>query len=134
MTVEEAIRQHLQNVAALTALVGTRVYFWRSFQTSADSDYPYILFIRLAGTRPDIHSPANPELIESLFQFDVYAKDADEVRAVERQLRRGLEGFPGSTGYRATRFRVSVPSDGWQPEPEFSYRMVLTARTWHADD
>lgn len=134
MTIEQSIRQHLTSVVALTGLVSTRIYFWRAFQTSASSDYPYIVFMRLAGTRPDIHSPANPEIIESIFQFDVWAKNADEARSVERQLRRGLEGFPGSTGYNATRFRVDVPQDGWQPEPEFSFRTVLTARCWHTDD
>ena len=134
MTVEEAIRQHLTNTAGLTALVGTRIYFWRGFQTSSAAEYPYVLFMRLGGDRPTPHSPINPGLIESMFQFDVFAKDADEARAAERQLRRSLEGFPGSTGYNGTPFRVDVPADGWLPEPEGSYRSILTARCWHTDD
>ena len=75
MTIEEALRQHLTNTAAVTALVGTRIYFWRAFQTAASSEYPYVLYTRISGDRPTLHSPINPGLIESMFQFDVFAKE-----------------------------------------------------------
>lgn len=134
MTIEEAIRSHLTATSALTALCGTRIYFWRSFQTESSANYPYIIYTRLGGDRIVVHSPVNPGIIESMFQFDVFGKTADSVRATERQLRRALETFPGTTGYSATRFRIAVPFDQFITEPESTYRASLTASTHHTDD
>lgn len=132
MIVSEALRSHLTATAGLIALTSSRIYTGQRFQAGA---LPAVNIWRLAQTRPVAHDPGNVGRVESMFQFDIWGSSLTSTRAVEAQLRRALESFPGVTGYDAKRFHM-IRTDGedFSEEPAGVYRTIMSASCWHTDD
>lgn len=132
MTLAEALRSHAVVDPSLSTLIGNRFYLGQRFQGGA---LPAVCVRRIGGERPVAQAPANVSLMESMLQFDVFGVSLTQCRAVESALRSMLETFPGSTGYRASRFHFISPGlEDYLTEPAALYRLVITASCWHNDD
>jgi len=132
MTLPQALYAHLLATAGLTALTSTRIYWGRRFQSTYR---PAIVYNRVAGERLMSHTPANANKIETVWQFDIWADTPDTGRAVEQQLRRALETFPGGQVYDGSRFHSIEPGrDDFISEPTAEFRIIITAACWSQDD
>lgn len=107
MTIAEAIYQHLTADAALTALVGTRIY---SVVAPTTATYPLIRYTQVSGSRLGVLNGSRLKM--PLIQFDVYAAQTSmaatghtavdahvtQARAVAEALETAMQSFDGAIG------------------------------------
>ncbi|HEU4986865.1 MAG TPA: DUF3168 domain-containing protein [Rhizobiaceae bacterium] len=89
---EEAIIDLLLGTAAVTALVGTRVYWGRAPQTEPEK--PYAILQRIDGLR-DYRMAGSSGYVASRVQIDVYGLTYTSTKKAARALIATLSGYSG---------------------------------------
>lgn len=94
MSLESDLFDYLQTQAAVTALVGTRVY---QNVLPQGKDYPAVIYQRIS-TEHAQHTLGAGGLATARMQFDCWALDAAAAQQVGEALRAALQGFRGEMG------------------------------------
>lgn len=136
ITIEEGLVYHLKNTAAITALVGQRVYPLRIAQGSA---MPCIVVSRVSTQRILTHDTTGASgTAHPRFQFDAWASTYAAAKAITDALRGVLNGYAGAmgdpTGSPVTVQGAYVDAE----EPEYSediglYRSRSDYIIWHTE-
>lgn len=124
MAIQEAIFSQMSNYSALTALIGSgssaRLYYGLLPQTPT---YPAVMF-NIVHSRRETAMGANPGVVHSTFQFDVFDTDQDSVRDVLEQIRKSLDR------YRATNVQsVSQVFDCFPENIEGPFAELVDSQT-----
>jgi len=113
--VEEALVTRLTSVAALTALVGSRI---SPLRAPENEPVPYVVYQRIAGTREQAFG-ADPGLTRARFQVSAWDASYSGVKAVQDQLRLALERWRGTvSGVEVLDTFIESDLDDHEPEPE----------------
>lgn len=112
---EQALIDRLKADAAVSALVGTRIYFTEAPQAPA---LPYVVIFRV-GDRP-VHSlECSSGLHFARLQVDGFAKSAKTARDVMRAVKTSLDGFRGIQSTVDVQSVLLLDSmDGYEEAPE----------------
>lgn len=89
--VEDAVYSRLSNFTALTALVGTRIFFIQMPQGVA---YPAVVFQRITTARPSAMG-SDIGIARARFQVSVFGDVAIAVRDAAQQVRAALQRWNG---------------------------------------
>lgn len=124
---EKAIIDILLADAAVTALVGTRVYFATAPQAPV---LPYIVMYRISA--PRVHSLEGPSgLAAARIQIDMYAKSGASARAVGEAVRVALDCFRDEqSGVNLQCVLLLDEMDGYSEDPELRY-VTHDYRVWY---
>ena len=127
MTIEEALKIHFVNDAALTALVSDRIYWQRQPENGT---LPSVTFRRIGGMRfRSMDGYAG--MTESTFQFDAWSKTSPtEARLLAQMLTISLEHFKG-IDRRADVVDVDAGVDLHDPEPTNVFHVAVDATILH---
>lgn len=90
--IEEALPARLEGVAAVTALVGTRIYPARAPQGAVR---PFVTFARIATPPREVAFGADPGIARPRFQLTAWAETYGAARLVATAVRQGLQRFRG---------------------------------------
>lgn len=127
---ESSFRALLTGDAALTALVGARIYWNAIPQNAAD---PCVVMYRVAGG-PGIHMQGSDGLTNATVQIDVRATKVTDMWAVRDAIVVNLHGFKGDQG--GIRFRGIFLSTERQssekPGETLYHRTSLDFDVWSA--
>ena len=96
MSLNSDLHTHLQTVAAITALVGTRIYRVNATQNAAR---PYIVFSRISEPGDYDHG-GKTNWREARYQFDIVGDTVDSVTSVREALETALDAHSGTWGSR----------------------------------
>lgn len=122
MSVESALYSYLGGVAAMTALVSTRIYPSQAPQGAA---LPYIVHHKISERRfPHVAGPSG--MVRARQQIDVFAATFDGAQAISDVLRDRLDGWRNSLmgaedlnvlsiNLDDVRAGFTAPSDGGDP-------------------
>ena len=91
--IEEALPARLEAVAAVTNLVGTRIYPVRAPQGATR---PFVTVQRISAVR-EVAFGVNPGLARPRFQVTAWAATYAEAKAVQTAVRQALERHRGTT-------------------------------------
>lgn len=94
MTVAEALAAFLGDVAALTAIVDTRIY---PVIPPTSATLPALTYGRLSGAPVRAMGPASPGLV-ARFRLTCWSDDYADGDAAAEALKAALEGFSGELG------------------------------------
>lgn len=94
MGIETAFFSYVTSKAALTALVGTRVY---ASVAPSSVIYPYVTF-RIISDVPEHDMSGAVGLTEVILQVDAWAREVAERQSISETLRLILDGFVGLMG------------------------------------
>lgn len=97
MELNESLYSYLTSVSALAALVGTRIYPDKAIE-KVSYIYPYITYEFVSENEVDTFTQQNTGLINSTYQFDVWAKSRASARDVAKQLRKAFKNLKGQIG------------------------------------
>jgi len=93
--IEQAVKTHLTNAAAVAALVSTRVYY--VLARGQHITAPYVVITKVSAIRQQTHDgPAH--LAESTFQITSYATTFTEAKQVAGVIQTALEAYAGNLG------------------------------------
>jgi hypothetical protein len=92
MLIEEGLYAYLSTYSGLVSLISTRIY---PVHIPQDAVSPHMSYQKIYSERN--HALKNDSsVVEASFQFDVYAKSYNSVKAICEQLRKALQDFSGS--------------------------------------
>ncbi len=122
--IEQSLRDHLVDTAAVAALIGTRIYPGRLPQ---DVTFPAVSYQRITGGEENTHSGAGPA--RALVQIDCWSDDTyGEALSVAEAVRAALSSHRGPMGSaRDVTARISNQMDLPEPEPALWRRMIEVA-------
>ena len=121
MTIEEAIFSKLTGEAAVTNLVGTRVY---PFQMPQNPIYPAVVYSRVS-TRRDMDHSGPGDMAWARFQFDCYGTSYASVKGLANVVRQVLHGFTGTvSGVDFCRVSFLNEVDDFEPQAEIHWVAV----------
>lgn len=100
MEIEQGIDSYLSGLAAVTNLIGDRLY---PVNLPQNPTYPALTYTQISEISIVAHDGAG-DLMMCRFQFDCFALSYAGVKALARALRRALDGFKGTMG------EVTVPA------------------------
>lgn len=84
-----ALTQHLLADAAITAIIGDRVF---PQEADAEASAPRILYMRVSsGARDGLTTDARTEYFRSLYQLDLFARNKDQLTALENAVRARMD-------------------------------------------
>jgi hypothetical protein len=111
--IESALRTRALSVAAVSALIGTRMYPGKLPQ---DPTYPAVTYTRISGPRLYSHQGATG-LAEGRFQFDCWAASYSAAKSTAAAVRESLEGFRGTVGSDVIASIFAVhEADSYEPQ------------------
>jgi hypothetical protein len=90
MTLEAAIRIHLDNIPELTALVGNRIFPGVAPEGTLS---PYVAFFKISGAMSHNLPVAYPR-----YQFSCFAKSYTEAKEIAEQVRLAFQRYKGILG------------------------------------
>jgi hypothetical protein len=97
MELNESLYSYLTSVAALTALVSTRIYPDRKSE-STTTTYPYVTYELVSETEVETLELPTTVMLSPVYQFDVWASSRSSARNVAKQLRKALKNLSGQIG------------------------------------
>lgn len=135
MSIETAFYSYLSNRAAITALVGTRIYPLLAPDTPT---YPHITYT-VFGEGHDHDMDGATGLTDLTMQVDVWAKTITSRRNVAEALRNALDGFTGNMGTENLNIRNCTLEDRshfFDKDDEGGgtfYRTSMDFSIWHVE-
>lgn len=94
MIIEQALHDKLGAAAALTALIGTRLYYVRALQ---DVDSPYVVLQKISAVREHAHDgPLG--MVVARFQVSIFAETYKQCKDIAVEVQTALDGFTGTMG------------------------------------
>ena len=137
MDAASALRMHIVADAAVTALMGTRLY---PVHLPQAPEFPAGTYQTVAGIAGYTNDGADG-LTEGRVQIDLYAKDYDVLTACRKAVYDALNGWTGSAGSPPVTFQgVFWINDGTKSVPGLEragpdlYRRTLEATIWFEED
>src|SRR5574344_1243907 len=97
MELNESLYSYLTSASALTALVSTRIYPDKVSEKSTYT-YPYITYELVSEDEVETFTQQDTGLINSTYQFDVWAKSRASAKDVAKQLRKAFKNLKGQVG------------------------------------
>lgn len=133
-TVEEAIVTRLKAVAAVTALVGTRIYINQLPQMPT---LPAVVYNRISGNRVN-SLQGSGGLASPVFQFDVFGTSATQCRQIVRELQTALAGYRGTVAgvnIQAILFLgdYDAPTGDQENLADEQSRVIAEFKVWHLE-
>ena len=125
MTIEESIHAHLSAQAAITALVGTRIYQGAREQGSA---LPAISFSEVDGESYQDMTAGSVGLARATYQFDCHAGTTKQAAALRELVRLAMQNHINSplsaSGVQTWACLFTGTSGGYDPETGAIVRSV----------
>lgn len=95
--INESIYLYLSTYAALTSLVGTRIYQDGQKQKTSYT-YPYITYSLVSEEEVEtLQTPSN-NLMGPIYEFNIFATTRPSAAAVAKQIRKAFKNFNGVMG------------------------------------
>lgn len=110
MYVEHALLKHLLAQAALSALVGERIYYVNAPQ---DVRTPYIVFFKVSATR-ERSLTGTSHFVNSRFQFSIFSETYYEAKQIAGQIQLALQDKNNEIIGGDNGVRVSIQYDNEQ--------------------
>ena len=92
MIIEQALMTKLNAIAALTALVSTRIYFVKAGHQ--DEETPYLIIQKISAPRGHTHDGPDGS-VQSRFQFSAFATTYKGCKDILEAVRGGIDGSSG---------------------------------------
>ena len=126
--IEGELYTRLTTHAGTAALVGTRVW---PLVMPQGGKLPAIVYQKVSDVRVYSHD-GDSDLIRSRFQVGCYAKNYDDVKALEIQVVDALSGYADRTLETPVEASfMDMAFDDYEPDVKI-YRVVIDFRIWHA--
>jgi len=132
MTIEQALHTKLAGTAALTALVGERIYFRKAPQ---DVLKPYLVFFKVSAPREHSHDGASG-LAVTRWQFSTFAETYKGAKDVTQQIQAALQGFSGVMGGDGGVFigaSLYVDENDYYESDSRLFHIAADYRIWHEE-
>lgn len=127
MSIDGAIYSRLSGYAALTALVGLRIY---PIVAPEAASYPLVVFTKIANDKQQAHGGVTG-LINPTYQVSCWADTASSVRSVADQVVAALQDYSGTLS--STEIQWSFydnESEMYEPTTK-KYHIAITFEIWH---
>jgi len=127
LTIEESIFNHLEDQAAIVALVSTRIY---QTEREQGSGLPAIVFDEVGGGESEQDMSAGSiGLAKGLYQFDCYATTTKEAAAIRELVRLAFQNhinavMGGAGGVHVWMCDFSGQSGGFDPDTRDVVRSI----------
>lgn len=92
--IEEGIYSYISGVAAITAIVSTRIY---PVLVPQNPTYPLVRYQKISGVRLHTLDQA-VGMVRSIYQFDAWAETYLAAKQLSRELRLALDSYRGIMG------------------------------------
>lgn len=126
--IEGELYTRLTTHAGTAALVGTRVW---PLVMPQGGKLPAIVYQKVSDVRVYSHD-GDSDLIRSRFQVSCYAKNYDDVKALEAQVVDALSGYADRTlGTPVEASFMDMAFDDYEPDVKI-YRVMVDFKVWHA--
>tara|TARA_Y100000310_G_scaffold239557_1_gene243183 strand:- start:1870 stop:2286 length:417 start_codon:yes stop_codon:yes gene_type:complete len=113
--IEDAIYEHLVEAAAISAVVGSRVY---PNLLPNGTTYPALMYRPISSNRDQTHNAETGSFVKSRWEFNCYGASYTEATTLARAVRAELESYQGDLGANGKTYAVdNIEIDG----PRASY-------------